>query len=79
MLANKPFFVINCVTIPDSLLESELFGYEKGAFTGANHPRVRKLEQTSDRTVFWDEIGDMPFSLQSKMLRLLQERNIERT
>ncbi len=76
--ANKPFLVINCVAIPDSLLESELFGYEKGAFTGANHRRVGKLEQASGGTVFLDEIGDMPFSLQSKMLRLLQERSIER-
>ena len=76
--ANKPFLVINCVAIPDSLLESELFGYEKGAFTGANHRRVGKLEQESGGTVFLDEIGDMPFSLQSKMLRLLQERSIER-
>ncbi len=76
--ANKPFLVINCVAIPDSLLESELFGYEKGSFTGANHRRVGKLEQASGGTVFLDEIGDMPFSLQSKMLRLLQERSIER-
>ncbi len=76
--ANKPFLVINCVAIPDSLLESELFGYEKGAFTGANHRRVGKLEQASGGTVFLDEIGDMPFSLQAKMLRLLQERSIER-
>ncbi len=76
--ANKPFLVINCVAIPDSLLESELFGYEKGAFTGANHRRVGKLEQANGGTVFLDEIGDMPFSLQSKMLRLLQERSIER-
>jgi nitrogen regulation protein NR(I) len=76
--ASKPFLVINCVAIPDSLLESELFGYEKGAFTGANHRRVGKLEQASGGTVFLDEIGDMPFSLQSKMLRLLQERSIER-
>jgi nitrogen regulation protein NR(I) len=76
--ANKPFLVINCVAIPDSLLESELFGYEKGAFTGANRRRVGKLEQANGGTVFLDEIGDMPFSLQSKMLRLLQERSIER-
>jgi nitrogen regulation protein NR(I) len=76
--ANQPFLVINCVAIPDSLLESELFGYEKGAFTGANHRRAGKLEQAHGGTVFLDEIGDMPFSLQSKMLRLLQERSIER-
>ena len=76
--ADQPFLVINCVAIPDTLLESELFGYEKGAFTGANHRRAGKLEQANGGTVFLDEIGDMPFSLQSKMLRLLQERSIER-
>ena len=76
--ANKPFLIINCVAIPDTLLESELFGYEKGAFTGASHRRVGKLEQANGGTVFLDEIGDMPFSLQAKMLRLLQERSIER-
>ncbi len=76
--SQKPFLVINCVAIPESLLESELFGYEKGAFTGASHRRVGKLEQADGGTVFLDEIGDMPFSLQSKMLRLLQEKSIER-
>jgi nitrogen regulation protein NR(I) len=74
----KPFLVINCVAIPETLLESELFGYEKGAFTGAGHRRIGKLEQANGGTVFLDEIGDMPFSLQSKILRLLQERSIER-
>jgi nitrogen regulation protein NR(I) len=76
--SNKPFLVINCVAIPETLLESELFGYEKGAFTGAVHKRVGKIEQAHGGTVFLDEIGDMPFSLQSKMLRLLQEKSIER-
>jgi len=75
---NKPFLVINCVAIPETLLESELFGYEKGAFTGAIHRRVGKIEQAHGGTIFLDEIGDMPFSLQSKMLRLLQEKSIER-
>lgn len=75
---NKPFLVINCVAIPDTLLESELFGYEKGAFTGAAHRRIGKIEQAHGGTIFLDEIGDMPFSLQSKMLRLLQEKSIER-
>jgi nitrogen regulation protein NR(I) len=74
----KPFLVINCVAIPDTLLESELFGYEKGAFTGATHRRVGKIEQASGGTVFLDEIGDMPMNLQAKMLRLLQEKSIER-
>jgi DNA-binding NtrC family response regulator len=75
---NKPFLVINCVAIPDTLLESELFGFEKGAFTGAIHRRIGKIEQASGGTVFLDEIGDMPISLQAKMLRLLQEKSIER-
>ena len=74
----RPFLVINCVAIPDTLLESELFGYEKGAFTGASHRRVGKLEQAHGGTVFLDEIGDMPLNLQAKILRLLQEKSIER-
>jgi len=76
--ADKPFLVINCVAIPETLLESELFGYEKGAFTGAAHRRVGKIEQAHGGTIFLDEIGDMPLSLQAKMLRLLQEKSIER-
>lgn len=76
--ANKPFLVINCVAIPETLLESELFGYEKGAFTGAAHRRVGKIEQAHGGTVFLDEIGDMPLNLQAKILRLLQEKSIER-
>jgi nitrogen regulation protein NR(I) len=76
--AYKPFQVINCVAIPETLLESELFGYEKGAFTGAAHRRVGKIEQAHGGTVFLDEIGDMPFGIQSKILRLLQEKRIER-
>ncbi|MBW2708816.1 MAG: sigma-54-dependent Fis family transcriptional regulator [Deltaproteobacteria bacterium] len=76
--AEKPFLVINCVAIPENLLESELFGYEKGAFTGASHRRVGKIEQADGGTVFLDEIGDMPSSIQAKVLRLLQEKSIER-
>ena len=76
--ADQPFSVINCVAIPDTLLESELFGYERGAFTGATQRRVGKIEQANGGTVFLDEIGDMPFSIQSKILRLLQEKSIER-
>lgn len=76
--AYKPFLIINCVAIPETLLESELFGYEKGAFTGATHRRIGKIEQAHGGTVFLDEIGDMPLSLQAKILRLLQERSIER-
>jgi nitrogen regulation protein NR(I) len=75
---DKPFVVINCVAIPDTLLESELFGYEKGAFTGAVSRRVGKIQQANGGSVFLDEIGDMPLSIQAKILRLLQERNIER-
>ena len=74
----RPFLVINCVAIPENLLESELFGYEKGAFTGATQSRVGKIEQANGGTVFLDEIGDMPFSIQAKLLRLLQEKSIER-
>jgi len=76
--AHKPFLVINCVAIPETLLESELFGYEKGAFTGATTRRVGKIEQANGGTVFLDEIGDMPFNIQAKILRLLQEKSIER-
>lgn len=78
MRAEKPFTVINCVAIPDTLLESELFGYERGAFTGAVNRRLGKIEQAHKGTVFLDEIGDMPIDVQSKILRLLQERSIER-
>ncbi len=73
-----PFVPINCNAIPENLLESELFGFEKGAFTGAAHRRVGKIEQAHGGTVFLDEIGDMPFGIQSKILRLLQEKSIER-
>jgi nitrogen regulation protein NR(I) len=76
--AEKPFLVINCVAIPETLLESELFGYEKGAFTGAVNRRVGRIEQAHGGTVFLDEIGDMPFGIQAKILRLLQEKSIER-
>jgi len=76
--SHKPFLVINCVAIPETLLESELFGFEKGAFTGAINRRVGKIEQAHGGTVFLDEIGDMPFSIQAKILRLLQEKSIER-
>lgn len=76
--SNNAFQIINCVAIPDTLLESELFGYEKGAFTGAVNRRIGKIEQANHGTVFLDEIGDMPLNIQAKILRLLQERSIER-
>ncbi|MBM3301680.1 MAG: sigma-54-dependent Fis family transcriptional regulator, partial [Deltaproteobacteria bacterium] len=78
MRAQKPFVVINCVAIPETLLESELFGFEKGAFTGAAARKIGKIEQADGGTVFLDEIGDMPFGIQAKMLRLLQEKSVER-
>lgn len=74
----KPFVKINCTAIPENLMESELFGYEKGAFTGANLTKPGKFEQAEGGTVFLDEIGDVPASIQVKLLRILQEREFER-
>ena len=76
--AEKNFVAINCAAIPENLLESELFGHEKGAFTGAHKQTLGKIELANGGTLFLDEIGDMPVSLQAKMLRFLQERVIER-
>src|SRR5262249_2646788 len=76
--ARGPFVAINCAAIPENLLESELFGHEKGAFTGADRKRIGKFEQCSGGTLFLDEIGDMPLSTQAKILRLLQEQSFER-
>ena len=74
----KPFVAVNCAAIPETLLESELFGYEKGAFTGAVKQTIGKIEYAQGGTFFLDEIGDLPFSLQAKLLRFIQERVIER-
>ncbi|TDJ01888.1 MAG: sigma-54-dependent Fis family transcriptional regulator [Caldithrix sp.] len=74
----KPFVAVNCAAIPESLLESEFFGHEKGAFTGAIARRVGKFEQADGGTIFLDEIGDMPYSTQVKILRVLQERQFQR-
>jgi len=73
-----PFIRVNCAAIPETLLESEFFGYEKGAFTGATESKMGKFELANRGTIFLDEIGDMPHQLQGKLLRVLQEREIER-
>jgi DNA-binding NtrC family response regulator len=75
---DRPFVKINCTAIPENLMESELFGYEKGAFTGANISKPGKFEQANTGTVMLDEIGDVPASVQVKLLRILQEREFER-
>jgi DNA-binding NtrC family response regulator len=75
---NKPFVKLNCVAIPEGLLESELFGHEKGAFTGAVTQKIGKFELANEGTIFLDEIGDMTLATQSKILRVLQEREFER-
>lgn len=76
--AQKPIQSINCAAFPETLLESELFGYEKGAFTGAQNRRTGIIEAASGSTLFLDEIGDMPLSTQAKLLRVIQEREIRR-
>src|SRR5579883_2137630 len=76
--AGRPFLAINCAALPEALVESELFGHEQGAFTGAVRQRVGKFEQCDEGTILLDEIGDMPLPVQAKMLRLLQEQRFER-
>ena len=76
--ANKPFVAINCAAIPESLLEATLFGYEKGAFTGANASTPGKFEQADGGTLLLDEVSEMPLELQAKLLRVLQEQEVER-
>jgi transcriptional regulator with PAS, ATPase and Fis domain len=76
--SNKPFVKINCSALPENLIESELFGYEKGAFTGANISKPGKFEEADTGTVFMDEIGEVPSDIQVKLLRILQDREFER-
>lgn len=76
--ADKPFIAINCAAIPESLLEATLFGYEKGAFTGANASTPGKFEQADNGTILLDEVTEMPLELQAKLLRVLQEQEVER-
>ncbi|MGB9691863.1 MAG: sigma-54-dependent transcriptional regulator [Candidatus Sumerlaeaceae bacterium] len=76
--ADAPFVAINCASIPETLLESELFGYEKGAFTGADRPKMGLVEVANGGTLFLDEIGDLPMPLQAKVLRMLQEKEVQR-
>src|SRR5690606_13804261 len=76
--SDRYFLAVNCAAIPEPLLESELFGHEKGAFTGADRRRIGKFEQCSGGTIFLDEIGAMPLALQGKILRLLECQQFER-
>src|SRR5262245_28857669 len=76
--ARAPFLALNCAAIPENLLESEVFGHEKGAFTGADRRRIGRFEQCHGGTLFLDEIGDMPLALQAKLLRVLQDQAFER-
>ena len=73
-----PFVTLNCAAVPAELIESELFGHEKGSFTGAASRHIGKFEQATDGTLFLDEIGDMPLAMQAKLLRVLEEGEVER-
>ncbi len=75
---NQPFIVVNCAAIPDALLEAELFGYAKGSFTGAIQSRMGRIHAAHGGTLFLDEIGDMPLALQSKILRFLEQGEVQR-
>lgn len=76
--AKAPFVTVNCGTLPSSLIQSELFGHEKGSFTGAHERKIGKIEAAQGGTVFLDEVGDLPLNLQTNLLRFLQEKTIER-
>src|SRR2546426_4278771 len=75
---DKPFVAINCAAIPETLIENELFGHERGAFTGASERRLGKFELASDGTVFLDEIGELPLAVQGKLLRVIEEKSVDR-
>ncbi len=75
---DRPFITVQCSAIPDTLLESELFGYERGAFTGAARQRIGKFEEANGGTIFLDEIGDIPLDIQTKLLRILQDKQVSR-
>ncbi|WP_431294533.1 sigma-54 factor interaction domain-containing protein [Pedobacter sp. P26] len=75
---NKPLVTVNCAALPLTLIESELFGHEKGSFTGANEKRIGKFEQADGGSIFLDEIGELTLEAQVKLLRVLQEKEIER-
>ena len=75
---NAPFVAVDCGAIPDTLIESELFGYEKGAFTGADREKKGQFELADNGTIFLDEIGNLPYHVQNKLLRMIQERKIQK-
>ena len=75
---DKPFVVVNCASIPRELLESELFGHEKGSFTGAHPRKLGKFEIAKDGTIFLDEVGELEMLLQAKLLRVIQQKEFER-
>jgi transcriptional regulator with GAF, ATPase, and Fis domain len=76
---SAPFVVVNCASIPRELLESELFGHEKGSFTGAHQKKIGKFELANGGTIFLDEIGEMEMSLQAKILRVIQQKEFEKS